>query len=173
VIRFCMMQAHYRSNLDLSEDSLNAAEKGFARLSDALALTEKINTGANSSFDVQTLVDSFYVAMDDDFNAPILIANLFEAVRYINLINDGKETITAADLTVLRSELNGFVHDVLGLNTGGGNSDSKLAPVMDLVLELRQHARENKDWTTSDRIRDGLAAAGIVVKDGKEGTSWS
>jgi cysteinyl-tRNA synthetase len=173
VIRFCMMQAHYRSNLDLSEDSLNAAEKGFARLSDALALMEKVNTGTISSFDVQAVVDSFYSAMDDDFNAPILMANLFEAARYVNLINDGKETITASDLTLLRNEIHGFVQDVLGLNTALGNSDSKLAPVMDLVLELRQHARENKDWTSSDRIRDGLAAAGIVVKDGKDGTSWS
>jgi cysteinyl-tRNA synthetase len=173
VIRFCMMQAHYRSNLDLSEDSLNAAEKGFARLSDALELAEKINAGTISSFDVHALVDSFYVAMDDDFNTPILIAALFDAVRFVNLINDGKETITASDLTVLCNEMKGFVQDVLGLNTRSGNSDSKLAPVMGLVLELRQHARENKDWTTSDRIRDGLAAAGIVVKDGKDGTSWS
>jgi cysteinyl-tRNA synthetase len=173
VIRFCMMQAHYRSNLDLSEDSLNAAEKGFARLMDALALTEKLSTSSSSSFDAKALIDSFYSAMDDDFNAPILIATLFEAVRYINLVNDGKESISSADLALLRDEMNGFVGAVLGLKTQVQQGDSKLEPVMNLVLELRQHARENKDWTTSDRIRDGLAAAGIIVKDGKEGTSWS
>ncbi|MFN5786103.1 MAG: cysteine--tRNA ligase [Flavobacteriia bacterium] len=173
VIRFCMMQAHYRSTLDLSPDSLNAAEKGYTRLSDAIMLIDKLNTSAESSFNVQEIVDSFYSAMDDDFNAPMLIANLFEAVRRINLVNDGKDTLSAADRNLLRSELNGFVLDVLGLQVGVANSDSKLAPVMDLVLELRQQARTNKDWTTSDKIRDGLAAAGIVVKDSKDGTTWS
>ncbi|MFN5877540.1 MAG: cysteine--tRNA ligase [Flavobacteriales bacterium] len=173
VIRFCMMQAHYRSTLDLSPDSLNAAEKGYTRLSDAIMLIDKLNTSAESSFNVQEIVDSFYSAMDDDFNAPMLIANLFEAVRRINLVNDGKDTLSAADRNLLRSELNGFVMDVLVLQVGVANSDSKLAPVMDLVLELRQQARTNKDWTTSDKIRDGLAAAGIVVKDSKDGTTWS
>lgn len=173
VIRFCMMQAHYRSTLDLSQDSLDAAEKGFTRLSDAMQLVEKVYVSAESSFNVQEIVDSFYAAMDDDFNAPMLIANLFEAVRRINLVNDGKDTISAADRNLLQKELNAFVLDVLGLQIGVSNSDSKLAPVMDLVLELRQQARANKDWTTSDKIRDGLAAAGIVVKDAKEGTSWS
>jgi cysteinyl-tRNA synthetase len=173
VIRFCMMQAHYRSTLDLTEDSLNAAEKGYTRLSDAIALLPKLKTGNESSFAVNELVDSFYQAMDDDFNAPMLIANLFEAVRRINLVNDGNDTITANDLDLLSNEMMGFVGGVLGLKTGISNGDSKLAPVMDLILDIRQKARENKDWTTSDLIRDGLAAAGIVVKDSKEGTSWS
>lgn len=173
VIRFCMMQAHYRSTLDLTPDSLNAAEKGYTRLSDALMLLDKLTVSGSSSFDVQVLVKSFYAAMDDDFNAPILIANLFEAVRLINLVNDGKETISAADLEVLKRELFSFVEDVLGLQIGVANSDSKLAPVMNLVLDLRQQARANKDWTLSDRIRDGLAAAGITVKDSKDGTTWS
>ena len=173
VIRFCMMQAHYRSTLDLTEDSLNAAEKGYTRLSDAIALLPKLKTGHESSFAVNELVNSFYQAMDDDFNAPMLIANLFEAVRRINLVNDGNDTITANDLDLLSNEMMGFVGGVLGLKTGISNGDSKLAPVMDLILDIRQKARENKDWTTSDLIRDGLAAAGIVVKDSKEGTSWS
>ncbi len=173
VIRFCMMQAHYRSTLDLSQDSLDAAEKGYTRLSDAMLLLDKLNTSAESSFDVKSIVDSFYNAMDDDFNAPMLIANLFEAVRRINLVNDGKETLSATDRDLMKKEMKAFVLDVLGLQVGVANSDSKLAPVMDLVLELRQQARTNKDWTTSDKIRDGLAAAGITVKDSKEGTSWS
>jgi cysteinyl-tRNA synthetase len=172
VLRFCMMQAHYRSTLDLSQDSLDAAEKGYTRLSDALLLLDKLNSSAESSFDVKSIVDSFYNAMDDDFNAPMLIANLFEAVRRINLVNNGKETLSETDRDLMKKEMTAFVLDVLGLQVGVANSDSKLAPVMDLVLELRQQARTNKDWTTSDKIRDGLAAAGITVKDSKEGTSW-
>ena len=173
VIRFFMMQAHYRSNLDFTQDALNAAEKGFSRLSDALQLIDKLTVSPTSSFDVKDLITSFYAAMDDDFNAPILIANLFEAAKRINLINDGKDTITKEDLSSLSAEMKRFLQDVLGIEIGVTNSDSKLAPVMDLVIDLRQQARDNKDWTTSDKIRDGLATAGIVIKDTKDGTSWS
>jgi cysteinyl-tRNA synthetase len=173
VLRFFMMQAHYRSNLDFTQDALNASEKGYARLIEAMKLIHKLNTSASSSFDVNELVNSFYQAMNDDFNTPILIANLFEAAKNINLINDGKATITTADRDLLAKEMNGFIAGVLGLQPSEESNDSKLAPVMNLVLDLRQQARSNKDWTTSDKIRDGLAAAGIVVKDGKEGTTWS
>ncbi|MEY4522117.1 MAG: hypothetical protein RIT10_1302 [Bacteroidota bacterium] len=173
VIRFFMMQAHYRSNLDFTPDALNAAEKGFNRLNDAITLLPKLSTVAESSFDVQALINSFYEAMNDDFNAPILVANLFEAAKRINLINDGKETISADDLKLLSTEVHRFVEQVLGIQLEQEGAGSKLAPVMDLVLTLRQQAREQKDWATSDKIRDGLAAAGIVVKDGKDGTSWS
>ncbi|MEN9445677.1 MAG: hypothetical protein RL728_189 [Bacteroidota bacterium] len=172
VLRFCMMQAHYRSTLDLSTDSLNAAEKGFVRLSEALSKLEKLPTVASSSTDVKALVDSFYVAMNDDFNAPMLLAHLFECVKYINSISDGNATITADDLSLLSTEMHCFVSDVLGLAMTTEQDDSKLDGVMELVLNLRQQARTNKDWTTSDQIRDGLAAVGIVVKDGKDGTSW-
>jgi cysteinyl-tRNA synthetase len=173
VIRFFMMQAHYRSNLDFTQDALNAAEKGFSRLSDALQLIDSLSASQSSSFDVKELVASFYTAMDDDFNAPILIANLFEAAKRINLINDGKDTISTEDKLLLSTEMKRFIQDVLGIETGIVSSDSKLAPVMELVIDLRQQARDNKDWTTSDKIRDGLATAGIVIKDTKDGTSWS
>jgi cysteinyl-tRNA synthetase len=172
VLRFCMMQAHYRSTLDLSSDSLNAAEKGFTRLTEAIDKLDKLPTSATSSMDVKAMVESFYAAMNDDFNAPILLAQLFETVKFINSISDGKATITAEDLTLLTSELISFVKDVLGLELSSQQDDSKLDGVMDLVLNLRQQARTNKDWATSDQIRDGLAAVGIVVKDGKDGTSW-
>ena len=168
-----MMQAHYRSNLDFTQDALNAAEKGFSRLSDALQLIDNLTVSPTSSFDVKDLITSFYSAMDDDFNAPILIANLFEAAKRINLINDGNDTITKEDLSLLSAEMKRFLQYVLGIEIGVTNSDSKLAPVMDLVIDLRQQARDNKDWTTSDKIRDGLANAGIVIKDTKDGTSWS
>jgi cysteinyl-tRNA synthetase len=173
VIRFFMMQAHYRSNLDFTPEALNAAEKGFGRLNDAVSIVSKLTTSPTSSFDVAALVESFYSAMNDDFNAPILVANLFEAAKKINLINDGKETISANDLNLLSTEIYRFIENVLGIQLEQEGNASKLTPVMDLVLTLRQQAREQKDWTTSDKIRDGLAAAGIVVKDGKDGTSWS
>ena len=173
VIRFFMMQAHYRSNLDFTSDALNAAEKGFTRMSDAMQLISKLKVSSTSSFNVDELIASFYAAMNDDFNTSILVANLFEAVKRINLINDGNDTITKEDLSKLETEMLRFIYDVLGLQITTENSNEKLAPVMDLVIDLRQQARENKDWTTSDKIRDGLAAAGITIKDGKEGTTWS
>lgn len=173
VIRFFMMQAQYRSNLDFTSDALNAAEKGFTRMSDAMQLISKLKVSETSSFNVDELITSFYTAMNDDFNTSILVANLFEAVKRINLVNDGNETITQTDLNKLEKAMILFIYDVLGLQIITENSNEKLAPVMDLVIDLRQQARENKDWTTSDKIRDGLAAAGITIKDGKEGTSWS
>ena len=173
VLRFSMMQAHYRSTLDFTADSLNAGEKGFSRLTEALEKLETLKVSDTSSLDVNELVESFYKSMNDDFNAPILLSKIFDAVKYINNINDGNATISKSDLALLTLEMNSFVSDVLGLTLEKQNSDSKLAPVMDLVLDMRKSARENKDWTTSDKIRDGLAAAGIVVKDGKEGTTWN
>ncbi|MFM7644345.1 MAG: cysteine--tRNA ligase [Sphingomonadales bacterium] len=172
VVRFFMMQAHYRSNLDFTQEALNAAEKGYARLMEGLKTLDQIPT-SSSSFDIDTLIASFYSAMNDDFNAPILVANLFEAVKQINLINDGKASISIEDKMRLKAALEAFIYDVLGLTPENTVVETRLAPVMDLVLDLRQQARTNKDWTTSDQIRDGLAKAGIVVKDGKDGTTWS
>ena len=173
VVRFFMMQAHYRSTLDFTSEALNAAEKGFEKLMDAVKDLANLSTSESSSINAQGLVASFYDAMNDDFNAPILVANLFETVKVINTIKEGKATITQTDLEILTKEVNAFVFDVLGLATlSSAGDDSKLEGVMDLVLNLRQQARENKDWGTSDKIRDGLAAAGLVVKDGKDGTTW-
>jgi len=171
-VRFSMMQAHYRSTMDISNDSLLASEKGLNRLLDALKLLSNLSVSSASSSDVNGMIASFYKAMNDDFNTPILIANLFDAVKYINSIKDGKATIAAADLNSLKLEMNRFVLDILGLKLENSSTDDRLSPVMELVLDLRQNARTNKDWTTSDQIRDGLAKAVIVVKDGKEGTEW-
>ena len=173
VVRFFMMQAHYRSTLDFTSDALSAAEKGFEKLMEAIQDLSRLTTSTASTIDVNGLIASYYSAMNDDFNAPILVANLFETVKQINALKEGKATITETDLNELTKNVNAFVFDVLGLTTLGNSGDnSKLEGVMDLVLNLRQQARENKDWATSDKIRDGLAAAGLVVKDGKEGTSW-
>ncbi len=173
VVRFFMMQANYRSTLDFTSEALLAAEKGFNKLMEALTTLSKLETKEKSSIDVNALVENFYSAMNDDFNAPILVANLFEAVKFINSVKDNNATISKTDLQLLSKEMNGFIVDVLGISLVQNSSDDKLAPVMDLVLDLRQEARTNKDWTTSDKIRDGLAAAGIVVKDSKEGSSWN
>ena len=173
VARFFMMQAHYRSELDFSSDALKASEKGFYKLMNGLAELGKITTAAESSEDVPAFVSSFYDAMNDDFNTPVLIARLFEVVSYINRIKDGKANISALDLDLLNVELSGFIFDVLGLKSVETADDSKLDAAMDIILELRKNARENKDWGTSDIIRDKLNEAGIVVKDGKDGTSWT
>jgi cysteinyl-tRNA synthetase len=173
VVRFFTMQAHYRSTLDFTSEALNAAEKGYEKLMEAIKDLANLPTSTTSTIDVNRLITSYYSAMNDDFNAPILVANLFETVKQINAIKEGKSTVSPSDLTLLTKEVNAFVFDVLGLaSLTASGDDSKLEGVMDLVLNLRQQARENKDWTTSDKIRDGLAAAGLVVKDGKDGTSW-
>lgn len=173
VVRFLMMQTHYRSTMDMTSDSLSAAEKGHNRLVEAINLLDKLQVSDSSSHDVSALVASFYTAMNDDFNAPVLIANLFEAVKYVNSVNDKKATISKDDLEVLANEMRSFTFDVLGISALSEGNDSKLDGVMDLILDLRQEARSNKDWDTSDKIRDGLSAAGITVKDSKEGTSWN
>jgi len=172
VIRFLMMQSHYRSTMDMSNDALLAAEKGLARLDEAISLLGSLPKSATSSMDVTELTGSFYTAMNDDFNAPVLIANLFEASKYINTVKDGNASISEKDAKLLAKEMQLFFQDVLGMKKEQESKNDRLTPVMDLILDLRNGARENKDWTTSDKIRDGLATAGIVVKDGKDGTNW-
>ena len=173
VVRFFMMQAHYRSTLDFTSEALSAAEKGFKKLMVSIENLEVIVPSEQSTIEVSSLVDSFYDAMDDDFNAPALVANLFEAVKQINAILEGKESLKKEDLALLKDEMCGFVFEVLGLKPILEKSaDNRLVGVMDLIMDLRTSARENKDWSTSDKIRDGLLNAGIHVKDEKNGASW-
>ena len=175
VIRFFMMQASYRSILDLTNDGILAAEKGFNRLMDAMNLLPDLKVSSCSTFDVLTWKQNCYNAMNDDFNTPILIANLFEAVKYINQVNDNKATINASDLELLKDTLQNFVFEILGL-TNSKISDSgteKLDAALELLIKLRKEARINKDFAVSDQIRDELATAGIVLKDGREGTTYS
>lgn len=174
VIRFFMMQAHYRSTLDFTSDALNAAEKGYNRLVEALKLLPSLPESAENTNDPEAWAAECYRVMNDDFNTPMLIAQLFEAVKWINSVNDGKASMTAAGKQLLLNTLNAFIGEVLGLTVEDNRSDDGLVDkVMEVVLELRKTARENKDWTASDKIRDHLAAAGIVVKDGKDGATWS
>ena len=127
-----------------------------------------------SSIDINAWKQKCYDALNDDFNSPILIANLFEAVKYINLLIEKKETLTAEDLQNFKTTINAFVFDVLGLkNDMQEDSSDKLSGVVELLISMRKEARDNKDWALSDKIRDKLAALGIQLKDGKEGTTFS
>lgn len=174
VIRFFMMQAHYRSILDFSSQALGASEKGYAKLMTALKDVAVLPVSDVSSFDVKALIASFYSAMDDDFNTPILIANLFEAVAMINKVKTNTEKISKIDLLDLNAAMSAFIKDVMGIEPIANDTDSsKLDAAMNIVIELRKNAREQKDWATSDLIRDRLNEAGIVVKDGAEGTEWT
>ena len=172
VVRFFMLQAHYRSTLDITEEALNASEKGFERLMEALSILDKISPSNASSFSVEDWKNSAEAALLDDFNAPILIANLFDAVKQIHALNEGKAQLNEADLSLFRATLAQLTFDVLGIEPIENQGNDRLDGVMEVVIALRQKAREQKDWATSDMIRDGLAKAGIQIKDGKEGTSW-
>ena len=175
VVRFFMMQAHYTSILDLSNDALLASEKGYYRLMEGLKSLDELESGSTSDFNVSKWKQSCYDAMNDDFNTPILIANLFEAVKHINLIKEGKEQLTKEDKTLLKSILYTFIYDVLGLenhNASEGSSNT-LSGVVELLITLRNNARANKDFATSDKIRDELLVLGVQLKDGKDGTTFS
>jgi len=174
VVRFFMMQAHYASVLDFSAAALDAAEKGFHRLMDAYNELKELPTASNSTVDVDALVKKFYDAMNDDFNTPILIAHLFEAVKLIQSVKAEKDQLTEADKKLLLDSMSDFIFDVMGLTEVSETKDSnkQLDTVMELVLQMRQKAREDKDWPTADAIRDKLNEAKIVVKDEKDGATW-
>ena len=175
IVRFCFMQAHYRSVLDISNEAMVASEKGFNRLMESLAIVSKIEPSSSSTLDINSWKNSCYEAMNDDFNTPILIAQLFEGIRYVNVLNDKRETITAADLETLKNTLDVFTFDVLGIKKEQLSNDSfeKLEGVIAMLIEMREEARANKNWALSDEIRDKLLVLGIQLKDGKEGTSFS
>ncbi|WP_415181768.1 DALR domain-containing protein, partial [Nonlabens sp.] len=177
VVRFFMMQAHYRSILDFSNDAILAAEKGFNRLTEAMKIMRKLAASKNSSIDIAGWKAKCYAAMNDDFNTPILIAELFDAVKIIHSLQDGNATITASDLEELQETMDAFFFDVLGLQDtkeeGSASLNKGLDGAMKLIIDLRATARANKDWSTSDKIRDELTAAGIQLKDGADGTSYA
>ena len=173
VVRFFNMQANYRSVLDFSGDALLASEKGHAKLMEAINFLDKITATKISTFDVQKWKKDCYSAMNDDFNTPILVSHLFEAVKVINQIKEGKVSLSSEDLETLKTTMNSFVFDVLGLmNEAAHNNSEKINGVVELLIKLRKEARENKDWALSDQIRDELIALGIQLKDGKEGTTY-
>ncbi len=176
VAKFFMYQANYRSILDFSNEALLASEKGFIRLMDAYRMLPEIKASNNSNIDVSKWRQSCYDAMNDDFNSPILIAQLFEAAKTINSAKEGKKSLSQSDIDLLQKTMHDFMFDVLGLEdtadtqTADGN---KLSETVNILIELRNQARANKDFATSDLIRDQLQEAGIQLKDGKDGTTFS
>ena len=172
-IRFFILQAQYRSTVDFGNEALQAAEKGFTKLMNAMETLENLKNSDSSTYDINELEKNCYAAMDDDFNTPILIAHLFDGVRIINSVKDGKESLTASDLSKMQKLFSDFVTDILGLTSAkesGGNDLTE--EVMELVLKLRGNAKKNKDFSTADLIRDELDKAGIQIKDSREGSSW-
>ena len=173
-IRFFILQAHYRSTVDFSSEALVASEKGLARLMEAYERLQKLQAGKETTVEVAGLRERCEEAMCDDLNTPIVISHLFEASKAINTVADGKGTISEADLAELKEVFKLFIEDILGLQTeSGSGSNEAYKKAIDLLLEMRLEAKRNKDWATSDKIRNELTALGFAIKDTKDGFEWS
>lgn len=176
VTKFFMYQAHYRSILDFSSEALEASERGFNRLMDAYRMLDSISPSEKSTIDIQAWRKECYKAMNDDFNSPILIAHLFDGVRYVNSLKEGKDTISKEDVSLFKKTMHDFIFEVMGLEDKAAEASidsEKLTAAVELLIELRNQARANKDFATSDRIRDELSEKGIYLKDGKDGTTFT
>ena len=173
-IRFFILQAHYRSTVDFSSEALEASEKGLERLMDGYARLQKLSPSATSSVDTAGLRAKCEEALNDDLNTPIAISYLFEALKAINSVHDGKATISAADLEELQSVFKLMVEDLLGLKveTAATGTNEAYKQAIDLLLNMRLEAKRNKDWATSDKIRNELTALGFEIKDTKDGFEW-
>ena len=173
-IRFFILQAHYRSTVDFSNEALLASQKGLERLEEACARLARLTPAATTTVDIAGLRQRCEEAIADDLNTPIVISHLFDAAKAINTIHDGKATISADDLDELRSVFHTFVEDILGLRIGtaADNNSEAYSKAIDLLLSIRQQAKANKDWPTSDRIRNELTEMGFTIKDTKDGFEW-
>jgi cysteinyl-tRNA synthetase len=175
-IRFFILQAHYRSTVDFSNEALQAAEKGFAKLMEAYKTLDRLTGSANGSSEMQAgrLRTQCYDAMNDDFATPTVISHLFEAAKIINGAADGKVKLTQADIDELKGVFDTFLFDILGMKDETSSDNTALIDgLMHIILDIRAAAKANKDWTTSDKIRDALKEAGVTVKDGKDGATYS
>jgi len=175
VLRFCFLQAHYRSVLDISNDAMLASEKGFNRLMEAMKILNtqtQVEGVENSSFDYKNWKEKVLEALTDDFNSPILISYLFEAVKFISASKLGKESISTEDYEDLKQFLNAIVFDVLGLQMIEESNNDKLDQTLQVLIDLRNQARKSKNWELSDQIRDQLLEKGIELKDGRDGTTY-
>lgn len=172
-IRFFILQAHYGGTVDFSNESLIAAEKGMNKLFAAYDLISKLKANNSSSEDIDALFQNCFNAMDDDFNTPIVIANLFEASRIINSVNDGKSQLTQNDIDRIKQLFETFLFEILGMKYEQSISSNGLdEQLMNIIIDLRTKAKQNKDYATSDTIRDMLSSIGIVLKDTKDGVEW-
>ena len=173
VIRFFLLQAHYRSTIDFSNDALQAAEKGLIRLFNAIKTLNEILPKENSNIDVYSFPNKCDEAMNDDLNTPIVLSHLFDVVKVINSSKEGKYDLSANDIDLLKNLLNKYVIEIFGLqSTLIENNSSDINELMSLVLDIRNQLKENKDWATSDKIRDGLNNINIEIKDTKDGSTW-
>ncbi len=172
-IRFFILQTHYRSTLDFSNEALQAAEKGLQRLLNAYATISKLNPSPASTSDVAKIEKDCFAAMNDDFNTAIVVANLFEASRIINSAHAGTETLTDADIGALRKLFDDFLFTIMGIKADKQDTGADTEELMKLIIDIRAEAKSKKDFNTSDKIRDTLTNIGISIKDGKEGTEWS
>ncbi|SDE52438.1 cysteine--tRNA ligase [Riemerella columbipharyngis] len=174
VVRFCFMQAHYRSVLDISNEAMLASEKGYNRLMEAMKIINEnqIEPSQSSTLPAKEWEMKCIGALTDDFNSPILIAHIFEAVKWIFALKDKKEHLTEEDLALLKKLMNDFVYEVLGLKNVEENNNAKLDQALQILIELRNNARKEKNWVLSDEIRDKLLAEGIELKDDKDGTTY-
>ncbi len=174
-IRFFILQAHYRSTVDFSNEALQASEKGMQRLMEAVSQLEKILPTDQSTVDVAALRQKCYDALNDDLNSPILISHLFEGAKIVNNLIAGHDTVTPEDLEMLQGIFSTFLFDILGMKeekNSSGDREEAYGKVVDMLLQQRMEAKARKDWATSDKIRDELAALGFEVKDTKEGFEW-
>jgi cysteinyl-tRNA synthetase len=174
-VRFFILQAHYRSTVDFSNEALQASEKGLSRLMDSYRHLSALRPSAASSLPVRGIRKKCYEAMNDDLNSPVVIAHLFDARRMINAVKDGIGTMTAEDIQELKEVYRLFLFDILGLKDetpAGGRDNEAFGKALDLLLTIRREAKANKDWATSDKIRNELTAIGFEIKDTKEGTEW-
>jgi cysteinyl-tRNA synthetase len=175
-IRFFILQAHYRSTLDFSDEALQAAGKGLKKLMSAAETAATLKPSDKSTTEVESIRKKCYDAMNDDLSTPKVISTLFDAAGVVNAIASGKETLNACDLEILNSIFNVFVKEILGLvpeEKGSAGKDSLEPELIELVISLRQEAKERKDWAKSDAIRDQLSTMGIKIKDRKDGADWS
>jgi cysteinyl-tRNA synthetase len=174
-IRFFILQAQYRSTLDFSNEALKAAEKGMDRLMKAVETLSKIKPSAASTVDPSDLERRCAEAMADDLNSPMVISALFDWVRTINQLAEGQQTISAEDLESLRAIVKRYVFDILGLRdekSAGASGNDMVSPLVEMLLEMRQQAKAEKNWALSDQIRNRLTEIGIRVKDRKDGYDW-
>ena len=177
VVRFFLLQAHYRSNVDISEEALLASEKGFLKLIEGYIALDKLKVSNKNDFSIENWKTNCYSAMNDDFNSPKLIASLYEAIKFINTVKQGKAQIDKETKQELTSKLNVFIFDVLGLKIPQQNSNQedneKLKGTITLLLELRNKARQNKDFATADQIRSSLLTLGVEINDNQENSSFT
>ncbi|MFT5247161.1 MAG: cysteinyl-tRNA synthetase, partial [Gammaproteobacteria bacterium] len=173
-VRFFMLQCHYASTLDFSNEALQAAEKGFKKLTEAMKTMKSLEVSDSSDFDAKAFADKCQAAMNDDFNTPVTISVLFDGVRTINSVRDGSMKIDAVNLALLQETISTFFYSVLGFMDEGEDGDAGLASgLMEMLIDMRHHAKTNRNFELADQIRDELTKLNVQLKDSKEGSTWS